>query len=702
MPDTFDSAAPPSQTWIRSSRGVFVLLLGVTLAISWGARHRSWRELNANPETRFAQGVPASGSDSYYWFRIAREIREQGGNLGARDPLRAWPEGLERGPTPAYSWLIALTSRAFDGDVYRAGIALNAILSSLFIIPLCLYARGIGYPLAGLLGGYFGGLGHAYVQRSSVSRVDTDGGTLFFMTLLALGIGSLRATATLRRNVILAGLTGLSLAGFCRWYGQPWFWFAYLGTLALYLTFGGFARRQAAVLGLVFAICANPLSLLPGLAGLAHFLRFYVLPAEETVPNPFDYAHITRDISELHPVALWQTLAGVVDLPSVSALGLIGFAAFAVLRWRAALPLLPVALLGLFALRGPQRFGMFLAPLVGIGFGFALHALARTWRESSAPGRRLAEPVAYLGALALAATLLGHTGFASDPKPRVPVRTIAGLQQLASRLPPDPAVLASWGSGYLIADVTGAATFNDGEAPDPLVHYLFARAIASSDPRELVRIVSLLSTYGRSDLHAALDGRREPLAALDALLDREARTAGNVVLLLTERDVLPFPAFFRTGHWDFSLGEGPEDGYVTGDCERSGKQALRCTGSLGGEFGVDLANGRMSGGRWLRRVVETRDGVVVRATEHAQQAPLSLELVPRGRAGSYTAYFVSEPVFKSNFNQLYVLGRFDPSLLEEIYRAPPVMRAFRIRQQAAQAPSNRRARPRRRSGREGE
>ena len=66
---------------------------------------------------------------------------------------------------------------------------------------------------------------------------------------------------------------------------------------------------------------------------------------------------------------------------------------------------------------------------------------------------------------------------------------IASLQRLAGELPPGSAVLANWGAGYLIQDVAGAATLNDGEAPDPLVHYLFARAIASSDPLELRRIV---------------------------------------------------------------------------------------------------------------------------------------------------------------------------------------------------------------------
>lgn len=679
MPGSLESEPRRSAARSALPGGLFAVLLVATLALSWGARLRHLRAWDAQPETSFSQGVPASSSDSYYWFRVAREIRAGGAEPGTRDSLRAWPEGTPRGPTPAFPWLIARLSRASGADVYRAGIALNVLLSSLFIVPLALFARGIGCPLAGLLGGFLGGLSQTYVERSSVHRVDTDGGNLFFVFLLALGIGSLRADATPRRNLIVAALSGLCLAAFCRWYGQPGFWWVYVATGALYLAFGGFARRRALLLGLVFALCANPLTALPGAAGIAHFLRYYALAPAGAAPGPLDYASITRDISELRPIPLARTLAEIVDVPAVSALGLVGFVAFAALRWRRALPLLPVALLGFSALPGAQRFGMYLAPLAGIGWGFALGELAAAWTRHAGVSRRLADSAACLAAVGGAALLLDHTGFAIAPEPSVPVRMIASLQRLAKTLPAEPAVLAAWGRGYLLSDVTGAASLNDGEAPDPLVHYLFARAIASPDPRELQRIVAVLSTFGRRDLHAAIDGSSDPQAALDALLQRDAATAGNVVLLLTEKDVPPFAKYFRIGHWRFDAGRGPVDGFDARECAPGGEQRLRCTKPGRPEIEVDLAKGSVDGRPLLRRILELRDGVVVRESEHAPAAALSLQLVPRDPDGAFTGYFVSERVFQSNFNQLYLLGRFDPALFEEIHRDVPVARAFRVR-----------------------
>ena len=660
---------------------LFAILLAATLALSYGARLRHLHAWDAQPEASFSRGVPASSSDSYYWFRVAREVRDGDALPGTRDPLRAWPEGTLRGPTPAFSWLIAQASRAFAGDVYRAGIALTVLLSSLFIVPLALFARGIGYPLAGLLGGFFGGLSQTYFERSSVHRVDTDGGNLFFVFLLALGIGSLRPSASPRRNLLVAALAGLSLAAFCRWYLQPGFWLAYVGTAALYLFFGGFPRRQAVQLGLVFALCANPLWAPPAAKGVAHFLHNYVVSPTGPESGPLDYANLTRDFSEIQPIPLERTLAEIVDVPGAAALGLAAFAAFAALRWRRALPLLPVALLGFFALRGPQRFGMYLAPLAGFGWGYALHALAAAWsRRAGARGAgRLGDALACFAAVAGAAVLLRHTGFLRVPEPSVPVRQIASYQRLAEKLPPEPAVLAVWGRGYVLSDVTGAATLNDGEAPDPLVHYLLARAIASSDPRELQRIVAVLSTYGRSELHAAIDGQPDPEAALDALLERPASTAGNVVVLLTERDLPPFGKYFRMGHWNFQRHRGPSDRFNARDCERIGEERLRCTAPGKSDLEVDLANGSVNGRAALRRIVELRQGVVVSEREHAPASPFTLELVAGDRDGAFIGYFVSERVFRSNFNQLYLLGRFDPTLFEEILSDFPTARAFRVR-----------------------
>jgi undecaprenyl-diphosphooligosaccharide--protein glycosyltransferase len=670
-----------SPKW-TGSRGLFFLLLVAILALSWGARSRTILDWDAQPQAFYSKEVPGSSSDSYYWFRIAREIRDSGAPLGERDPLRAWPEGLEPGPVPAFPWLIAVTSQAFGGDIYRAGIVLTVFISSLFIIPLALYLRRIGFPLAGLLGGFFGGLGHAYVQRTSAQRVDTDGGTLFFMALLALTIGSLRASASLGRNAFLAAAAGLSLAGFTFWYGQPWFWLIYVGTAGLHLICGSFPRRQVLWIASIFIVFANPLSIFPATEALTHFLYFYVLPSTETISGPFDYASITQSITELQPLPLSKTLEQVVDVSWVSALGLVGFFMFSLKHWRSAIPLLPIATLGLYALFGPRRFTLFLAPLVGIGWGFGLHILASSFRGSTLLDRRYADAATYLIAVAAGVLLLGNTGFAISPETGVRVPLIASLQNLRAVLPERAALLANWGRGYLLTDITGAATFSDGEAPDPLVHYLYARALTGKDPEELHRIVSALSTYGRTELHAMLDDQNDSSAAVEELLERPAATNGHVVLTLMEEDLVPFPAFFRTGQWDFAKRAGPVDGYRTLDCKQVAKQKLRCRDKAGSPVSIDLGKGmferEMKSAQYLRRTLLVREGTVTSETDYARRAPLSLQLTPGKKVDDYTAHVVSERVFQSNFNQLYMLGRFDPTLFEEIHRTPSVLRAFRI------------------------
>ncbi len=42
-------------------------------------------------------------------------------------------------------------------------------------------------------------------------------------------------------------------------------------------------------------------------------------------------------------------------------------------------------------------------------------------------------------------------------------------------------------------------------------------------------------------------------------------------------------------------------------------------------------------------------------------------------------YLLDEPAFESNLNQMFMLGRFDGELFEEVYNDFPYARAFRVR-----------------------
>ncbi len=97
------------------------------------------------------------------------------------------------------------------------------------------------------------------------------------------------------------------------------------------------------------------------------------------------------------------------------------------------------------------------------------------------------------------------------------------------------------------------------------------------------------------------------------------------------------------------------------------------------DFVVDLENGRVTGTSPLRRLVEIDiEGHAVE-TPHAPNGAFTLELLARDRPGAYTGYLVSERVFRTNFNQLFLLGRADPAALEELHRDLPVLRAYRVR-----------------------
>ena len=95
-------------------------------------------------------------------------------------------------------------ARALGVEVPRAGMLLMVPLSGLFVLPLALYLYRVGFPLAGLLGGAIASLSPAFFPRSTIYRVDTDGGNLFFGWLVAACTAELRADASALRNAIAA------------------------------------------------------------------------------------------------------------------------------------------------------------------------------------------------------------------------------------------------------------------------------------------------------------------------------------------------------------------------------------------------------------------------------------------------------------------------------------------------------------------
>jgi undecaprenyl-diphosphooligosaccharide--protein glycosyltransferase len=655
---------------------VFLLALLLFSLLPRVQQYQIWLE---NPSDHWVGEISVASVDSYYWLRLAREIRDGETKFDEKDHHRDYPDGRERTQAPALSWLIAALSPVFEGDVYRTGIWLSIVLSSLFIIPLGLYGLSIRYPIAGLLGGAVGTFSSIYMHRTSISSIDTEGGNLCFVWLLAWTIVSVRPGAPLLRNLVYSALAGLCLAAFCRWYEQPGFWLAYAFTFALHLIVARFSLRQAVQLALLFAVCSNPLNAADAFSEIVHFLQDYVF-VPTGASTPLDYASITQNISELQPLPVSSMMARIVDAPGVAAIGLAGFAALAVFHWRRVVALVPILALSVLAIWSARRFAIYLAPLAGFGLGFLLSTFVRcVVRTPSERRLRLVELATYGVATLGFLLFLGRTGYDTQPRTPISREFISSLWTLREHLEPDAAILTSWFWGYVVADVTGAATFDDGQSPDPIVQYLYSRAITGDDPEELARIAGFLGSHSRDVLHDFFDDRSSPESGLASIAEAQFPVPAAVHLLFTKRGILDFAMHFRTGQWDFKEGHGSLDGYDVRLCNRTGETTLTCI--RGGEQSlvVDIERGTIQGRPLLLRCIMIRDGVVQREIEYPNQGSLVLQLIDRGSRDNWESLFLSDVVYRSNFNQMYVLGKYDPTRFEEIFDDFPDTRTFRLK-----------------------
>ena len=88
-------------------------------------------------------------------------------------------------------------------------------------------------------------------------------------------------------------------------------------------------------------------------------------------------------------------------------------------------------------------------------------------------------------------------------------------------------------------------------------------------------------------------------------------------------------------------------------------------------------------------------GRVLREREYTEAAQLTVEIVLDSGVVQ-AVYLLDEPAFESNLNQMFVLGRFDPTRFEEVFNDFPYARAFRVLAAARMSGSRLRPRYRRR------
>jgi dolichyl-diphosphooligosaccharide--protein glycosyltransferase len=710
---------------LKSNFYIFLVVTLVCYGYSVAVRYEQKMVWEETPSRYFIGETPMMTTlDSYYWLRLAREFHS--GTTGKNDPLRNFPDGKNL-EAPIISILIAAVAPLFNDNFHKAGFYLMMVLSGLFIFPLAVYFYSMGYPMAGFLGGLIGTISYEYLIRTGIGRVDTDALILFFPFLIAVLLLKASQARAIRFVLIYSFLAGAAAYLLTEWWGKSAFVLPFAGTLFLAVLFNqpgdksenidrkerkSIFRRLISwrhlltsfLAMILFIVCAigfetKRLRSLEFVSKPVEYIEQYIGVSDKveiSETNKITFPNVLRTITETKRLPIKKSLGHLLRSPTLSAIGLIGFLIFLIGHWKKLIPLLPVFVVGLLVFHSARRFGVFLGPFVGIGYGYLLTILlAFIYRQipmirrlparsnpnggsvdwSQGKWSRLNELPGYGIALVFFLVVSLTTATGHIPKPSVPPQNIFSFLFLKDNLPKDSAIYTWWDYGYALTETTNRATFHDGGSQTSPKTYFIAKSFVSDSQSELYNTISYLASEGAGGIYQMIDEHVPDEDLFETVLaNPPVLSKGNVFVVYTKDLMGKYGAINSIGRWDsVKQRPGPRTGYRILKCNQLKGFELLCQGRS-----VNLIKESSIGGIPLKQTVIIDDGYVKRRIQHSREHGKYLQILVKGRK-LISVQIVSKRVFFSNFNQMFLLGKYDETLFKQYYNAFPWTRVFQAR-----------------------
>ncbi|TAN41186.1 MAG: hypothetical protein EPN22_15740 [Nitrospirae bacterium] len=644
----------------------FLVAVIICVSVSTGVRFKQYSIWTETPQAHFVGDIPMMTTlDSYYWFKFAKDYTA--GTLPADRPV------------PMLGFMLAKLAAFFDGNVYKAGIYLIPVLASLFIIPLCLYFYRLGLPAAGIMGGLVGSFSYMYIARSSIGRVDTDSLNLFFPLLSSYFILAAGEKKDIKNVVVHSGLAGFSMLLFHWWYEHPGFTIIYMAALIAYLFLNRIEYKTVLYGSGAYALCSNPFFLWKGVAGIRDFMTSYFSIKEATtVTSDIVLPNILTTITETQKISAKDVLSGILHEPALAGAGLALFFICALINWKKTVPIAPVVVLGLWAFRSSNRFAMFLGPFVGAGFGFLLNILIVNfigWITETGRRETVKEVLVYALSFVLFFAFSAQTAISFTPSPSIPAsiyRTFIDFKKLSSG---NTSVFTWWDFGHALKDA-GYTVYHDGAMHGGPSTYFTGRGLVLNNPMELQSIIRCFNSkdktcYNKIDV---LENKTYKELISTALNYNGPVENENAYVLFTYDMIAKYGAISFFGLWDFEKKTGENLFFEELRCSGIRNNILSC-----GDVTADLTAGLINRTTPLRKAVFSKNGNVVQELSYNHDKGLYLELVFDDRNNIVGVFFLDERVFYSNFNQMYLLGKYDKDLFEEAYNVFPYARYFKVK-----------------------
>lgn len=638
---------------------------------------------------------------------------------------------------PLLSFLVAHLAPLLNYNYYLTGTLLVPVMASLFILPLGVYFFKIGFPLCGLLGGLVGSFAGGYYMRTSIGRIDTDMLNLFFPLIAGLLI-LLSSRAKSERQVLLYSIgVGLSLFFFHWWYNKAGFTWAYFATLIVFLFLKKNRFHTILLCALLFILCSEPKIFISATSNIKGIIEVYFLNEEasqvyaEKGATPAIFPNTLTTISESNKVQFEEVFQRVLSNTKFVWAGFFGLFCMVLLRWKDFLPLVPLLGLAMLSFISSNRFIMFLAPFIGIGLGWLLtlmiegafifwprnysendskkekrkrwvnnklnvfswlnmeydNSLKNGLSKESTNGENIQsskymrtygytgsnwvrQGTLYLGMGIFFWAISTQTAIFFVPGPSIHTKIYSSFLDVKNRVPNDSVLLTWWDYGYSIVDATGLSTFHDGGAQMSPKTYFIARGLISSEPDEIFNITQYLATEGNRGI---AEKNTSPEDLLSSVLKPQNKPWNPIYLFFTADMTGKYGAISKLGSWDIKKGGSKPRGYQNLACNKISSIVMNCRGAT-----IDLRSGKINNHLALRRLIFIRNGQVFQEKKFGHNKGYTIQIIVAGN-NIVEVQLIDESVFSSNYNQMFLLGRYRRDLFEETYNFTPFSRLYRIK-----------------------
>jgi hypothetical protein len=276
----------------------------------------------------------------------------------------------------------------------------------------------------------------------------------------------------------------------------------------------------------------------------------------------------------------------------------------------------------------------------------------------------------YLGVGVFFLGISSQTAISFVPGPSIHTGLYATFFEVKKRVPKDSALLTWWDYGYAITDATGLATFHDGGAQTSPKTFFIARGLISADQDELYDITQYLATEGNRGIS---ENNTSPEALWAAVRNPQLRPWDPIYLFFTADMTGKYGAISKLGSWDIVSGGSKPRGYQNLACNKITNDEMNCRGAK-----INLKDGKINNQVQLKRLLFIRNGRVLREQDFGNAQGYTLQLLVSGQR-IVEVQLIDEVVFRSNYNQMFLLGRYREDLYEETYNAFPFSRLYRVK-----------------------